>query len=263
MPIKEYTQNGREKALPLVFLPGTLCDARVFAPLLERLPDLPTQAVLTSGALSMCQAAEHVLAAIPGPFALLGFSLGGMVAMETAVCAPERVRGLALISTNPRPVPPERHGARRTAVEQARTLGTSQFLREHLWPGYCGATEHRALLPLLEEMAASQGATAFAQQTEMALTREDYRPRLAAVTCPALILAGTADKICPPDSQEELAAALQNSTLVMLPGAGHFPLLEKPDEVASAVTAWFHSLEQNQTSIGPHTSGLTTSQENA
>ena len=106
------------------------------------------------------------------------------------------------------------------------------------------------MLPLLEGMAESLGHAVFAQQTELALSREDYRSRLATVACPALVLAGAQDKVCPPAAQRELAAALRDCTCVMLPGAGHFALLENPDEVAAAVAAWFHTVERNETRAG-------------
>ena len=229
--------------MPLVLLPGTLCDARVFEPLQQRLGDLETQVVLTLGTSSMREAAEHVLARVPEHFVLLGFSLGGMVAMEAALAAPERVRGLALISTTAQAVMPGLHSARRAAVEEARIVGPERFLREKLWPQYRGSVEHLEMLPLLENMAESLGHVAFAQQTELALRREDFRLRLTTVTCPVLLLAGAEDKVCPPATQQALAAALPHCTRVTLPKAGHFALLESPDEVALSVAAWFHKIE--------------------
>lgn len=229
-------------SLPLVLLPGTLCDARVFQPLLDRLPGVAKHTVLFPQQTTMRAAAEAVLAEAPNDFALLGFSLGGMVAMEMALCAPERVRGLALISTIASPVHPELHPARREAVQQAQCLGMRSFVRERLWPSYCGASGDAALSILMEDMAEAVGQMAYAQQTELALGRREYRSRLGGVQCPALVLAGAEDRLCPPTAQEELAAALANSRLIMLPGTGHMALLEKPDDVAAAVAAWFHTV---------------------
>ncbi len=241
--MNERERNRAEGRLPLVLLPGTLCDARVFEPLQQRLGDLETQVVMTLGATSMRGAAAHVLTKAPERFVLLGFSLGGMVAMETALAAPKRVRGLALISTTALPVLPALHSARRAAVENARTMGAGRFLRKELWPQYGGLVERPELLPLLEEMAESLGHAAFADQTELALRREDFRPRLRTITCPVLLLAGAEDKVCPPTAQQALAAALPHCTCATLPRAGHFALLESPDRVALSVAAWFHTIE--------------------
>jgi pimeloyl-ACP methyl ester carboxylesterase len=228
--------------VPLVLLPGTLCDARIFAPLLQRLSVDKAHVVLTPTAHTLAEAAEQVLAQAPAHFALLGFSLGGMVAMELAVRAPERVLGLALLSTTPLPVPMDRHASRREQVQQAASLPMSRFLRQHLWPDYGGADAYNGTLPLLEQMAEALGPDAFACQTEQALGRSDFCPRIVTLTCPTLILSGEFDTLCPPAAQRRLAEVLPHATSVLLPCAGHFALIEQADETASAVAAWFHTV---------------------
>ena len=244
MRIGEQARDG--ESLPLVMLPGTLCDGRIFQPLQQRLASTPTQVIVTRHACSLEQAADEVLAQMPERFMLLGFSLGGMVAMETALRAPERVRALVLISTTPLPVPPERHAGRRALVEEARTQPMRRFIRERLWAEYGGAPNDARTLPLIEQMADELGAKTFAAQTEMALRRCSFFPRLNAITCPTLIVGGMDDLLCPPGVHAQLAEAVSTSTCVILPGAGHFALFEQPDEVATPVAAWLHTLKQQR-----------------
>ncbi|GAA3760392.1 alpha/beta fold hydrolase [Terriglobus aquaticus] len=232
--------------LPLVLLPGTLCDARIFEPLLKRLGAQNTHVFLTAEAPSLEQAAEEVLATAPARFALVGFSLGGMVAMEAVLRAPTRVCGLALLSTTPLAVPPERLASRREAVSLAASMPMARFVREHLWPDYGGQPNDTQLLPLLQDMATALGHTAFARQTQQALGRSDFCKRLSAVKCPALIVSGEADPLCPPAAQQYLARALPHSTSVLLPAAGHFAVYEQADEIASAVAAWFQPISSAQ-----------------
>ncbi len=246
----EETRDRQGEAVPLVLLPGTLCDARVFEPLQDRLAPLRTQVLQTHQARSLEEAAAQVLERAPQQFALLGFSLGGMVAMEVALRARGRVCALALLSTTPLAVPPERHADRLADVDAARDMGMARFVRERLWPKYGDGSREEAMLPLLQQMAESLDHTAFALQTEMALRRTDYRTRLKEIHLPSLVIGGTADALCPPAVQHELATSLAGSRLVLLPGAGHFTLLEQPDEVAAAVAAWFHTVQDIKERVG-------------
>ena len=81
-------------------LPGTLCDARLYAPVVERL-GLPATIPALAGAETAAALAQLILAAAPERFSLCGFSLGAIVALEIVAQAPERVERLALIGCNP------------------------------------------------------------------------------------------------------------------------------------------------------------------
>src|SRR3712207_9422167 len=74
--------------LPLLLLPGTLCDARVFAPLIERLPEQPVLIGDMTAETTTPALASAVLRRAPARFAVLGFSLGGIVALEMISQAP-------------------------------------------------------------------------------------------------------------------------------------------------------------------------------
>jgi proline iminopeptidase len=70
--------------------------------------------------------------------------------------------------------------------------------------------------------------------TEASLGQWDFRPGLAAVTAPTLILHGEAEAI-PMDLVEEWTTALPSARLVKIPGASHFPYVERPDLVWPAI----------------------------
>ncbi|RMD92271.1 MAG: alpha/beta hydrolase, partial [Alphaproteobacteria bacterium] len=74
-----------------------MCDARLFAPQTAELSrDHAVQVACITGADSIAALADAVLASAPPRFALAGLSMGGIVAMEVAGRAPDRVTRLAL-----------------------------------------------------------------------------------------------------------------------------------------------------------------------
>jgi pimeloyl-ACP methyl ester carboxylesterase len=235
--------NAQRRDAPMMLLPGTLCDARVFAPLAALLPGREKVVAQMTGACSAPELASAILAAAPAHFVAVGFSLGGIVALEIAAIAPERVVGLALIASSARPDKPGGAQARRADVAEARRHGIAPFLLEKLWPRYVGnaARTNLALQRLVLDMAESLGPAVFATQTEVAISRADSRPRLATLKMPLLALCGEEDALCPPVLQHEIADAAPNATLRIIPGAGHFVLQESP-RAAQQIAAWLNTL---------------------
>ncbi|MEO1307942.1 MAG: alpha/beta hydrolase, partial [Pseudomonadota bacterium] len=77
---------------PVLFLPGMMCDARLFWPQITALsPTRSVQVAPLTGAASMGALAARVLDHAPRRFVLVGLSMGGIVAMEILRRAPDRV----------------------------------------------------------------------------------------------------------------------------------------------------------------------------
>lgn len=63
----------------------------------------------------------------------------------------------------------------------------------------------------------------------------NLRPLLGRIACPTLIVAGELDFICGPAQAQPITSAITGSQLVMLPGCGHIPSVEAPEEYRHAV----------------------------
>lgn len=235
-PLRPAPASSR---VPLLLLPGTVCDERLFVPLMGAL-DYPDMRVMEmTGARTAPALAARLLKQAPERFALAGFSLGGIVALEMVAQAPERIERLALIDTTPRPDPEANAVARRAAVARARAAGMDGYILD-AWPRLvCPANADSA--PLREAiltMARDGGAEVLADQSEVAIHRADSRQRLGAITVPTLILAGADEQVCPIEAHEELAAGIAGSRFFTIPQAGHFAPLENPAAVARHMRAW-------------------------
>ncbi|WP_242444542.1 alpha/beta fold hydrolase [Advenella sp. S44] len=226
--------------LPLLLLPGTLCDAEVWAPFRSHLPSINTHAVSLSGERSTAEMARSLLQNAPSRFIVMGFSLGGLVALEIMAQAPERILGLALIAANARPDPPENTASRRNGVATAIREGLTVHVTRDLWPSYVAESRlsDHALRRQVCNMAERVGTSVYADQAEIALNRIDSRPRLSNIDVPTLIVSGSEDKLNPKDRQEELASGISDSRWIELQGVGHMIPLEAPAELAEATQCW-------------------------
>jgi len=232
---------------PLLLLPGTLCDERVFARLRELLPAGEAVVASLTGAETTPDLAHKILNQVPPRFALAGFSLGGIVALEMVALAPHRISGLALIDTTARADPPSNAAVRRAAVKRAREAGTASYILD-AWPTLvsprnAGNTELQALLV---DMAEGFGPDPLASQSEVAIHRADSRPRLNRIEVPTLVLYGEDERVCPPDVQEEMARLIPRARLARVSGAGHFALLEQPEAVARHIRTWLAAIPNPQ-----------------
>ena len=107
--------------LPLVLIPGMMCDQRLFTHQLSAFQNHRDIIIArTDDGSSMESIAEAIFAQIPwSRFALAGLSMGGIIAMEMARQHPELIAGLALMDTNPWAESAEIQATRTPQIEMA------------------------------------------------------------------------------------------------------------------------------------------------
>jgi pimeloyl-ACP methyl ester carboxylesterase len=220
----QISRRTDDAVAPLVMLPGTLCDARLFAPVLD-LMGSRAHIPQISGAATMTAMAEHLLADLPDRLALCGFSLGAAVALEMAAQAPHRIDRLALIGCNPGLLSPQAAAARRQL--NPRDFVASSY--EHADP---------SIRALIEDMAEATSPDVYDHQTQVTLNRVDSRSRLAELTMPVLLMCGAEDRVCPPQLSIEMSRSIPHARLAIIDGAGHYVTLERPAAAANEISAW-------------------------
>jgi pimeloyl-ACP methyl ester carboxylesterase len=222
----------------LLLLPGLACDARIYAPQLAAFPD--SRAVDGYGtADSLAEMAGVVLDQAPETFDLLGHSMGGRVALEVWRMAPERVRRLALVSTGTHPLR-EGEAVKREALQAVGwNHGFDKLIDTWLPPMVAeGNRAIRAIFEPLRLMNISAGQAVFDAQIHALLNRPEVESLLPQIACPTLVMTGELDAWSPPAQHKAIAAAIPNSELVIVPGAGHMIQLEAPEAVNNAITRW-------------------------
>jgi len=225
----------------LVLVPGTLCDVRLWLRQIAALAGVANVRVASVTEDDSIEAmARRLLEQSPESFSLAGLSLGGIVAMEVARLAPERVSRLALLDTNPNPPRPEQLTAWRRQIEAVESGAFRDTVEREFLPMLLHPSRYadEALLRDVRGMIDAVGARAFAKQLRANAGRPGARDVLPQVRCPALVLAGRQDRLCPPEMQADLASLLPSAKLALIEECGHLSTMERPEEVAAEMREW-------------------------
>jgi len=182
--------------------------------------------------------------------AVMGHSMGGFVAQELALSRPELVGKLILSATNfggPNhvPVTPEA-----MQVMMDRSGDPVEVVKRGIAaacaPGFDEA--HPEIVQELIEYRLGNPVPPAQYQAQMAVglgllsAEACFEHRLKDVQAPTLILFGEHDKVVPPGNAELLARDIPDSTIRVLPGAGHMFPMETPEAAVEAITNFLGSL---------------------
>ncbi len=225
---------------PIVFLPGMMCDARLFGPQIAELSvDRAVMCAPIHHGERIEEIASGLLEQLPGKFALAGLSMGGIVAMELIRRAPDRITRIALMDTNPLQEAPQTAADREPQIVRARSGRLMEVMRDEMKPNYLAPGAQRVdVMNLVMDMAAHLGPEAFTRQSRALQRRRDQQSTLRKVKVPALVLCGEHDALCPVKRHQFMAELIPYATLKVVGGAGHLPTLEQPDTTTSLLKEW-------------------------
>jgi len=166
---------------------------------------------------------------------LVGHSMGGAIAMTTALDEPRRVAGLVLMGTG---------GRLRVNEEILRATADPIHFAETVdmvitW-AFSDKTPERIIA--LAKMRMSETRPEVIHGDFMACNRFDICDLLPEIRVPSLILCGKQDRLTPLKYANHLDEQIPESTLVLIEDAGHMVMLERPLEVAEAVSNFLESL---------------------
>jgi len=176
---------------------------------------------------------------------VVGWSLGGLLAMTLAARHPSRVRGLGLIAASPRFVaaadwPDGMDG--RVFAQFGAELGRDYrgTLDRFLMLEAQGSAQLRDELRFLRDALFARGEPAPRALHEglHLLQSSDLRALLPALPMPSLWLAGRRDRLVSPRAMQAAAALAPGARFQQFDHAGHAPFLTEPAAVAGALTAF-------------------------
>ena len=235
---------------PLVLLHGWCFSSQVFAEAFAVFsadyrvlaPDLPGHGVsdpaADDGFATLAADLREWLTALSlDRIRLLGWSLGGQVALELAAAPPPaQVERLLLVAVTPRfcAAADWLHGlpeGQVRAMERQLQRDYPATLRDFRERMLAGEELPPARCQRIAALSGPPPSPAEALATLAALRRADQRHCLAALDCPTLVQHGELDTITLPGAALALAEAIPGARLELLPGIAHAPFLSRPNEV--------------------------------
>jgi pimeloyl-[acyl-carrier protein] methyl ester esterase len=197
-----------------------------------------------AGLADLARAAGHI---VPQGAVLVGWSLGGMIALELARQQPRRMSALVLLATTPKFVAGDGWptGMDAEVLDQfAQGLaedhrGTVQNFLALQARGDERAFETLRLLRRNLDAHGPPDPRALAAGLEI-LRTADLRGVLPGIALPALVIAGQRDRLTPPAAARALASMLPNAAFVEIAHGGHAPFLSHGRQVLDEVRGFLH-----------------------
>jgi proline iminopeptidase len=179
--------------------------------------------------------------------AVMGSSLGGIIALEYAVRYPERLSHLILLDTTPHfnyggevLTNAKRKGATQEMIDAlsgpdpTTDADMARYMRV-IAPLYVRDFDVERFEHLISQTVWSASALA---RNEPLLHEFNATPYLGEIHAPTLIIVGDDDFITPPSQAKIMHAGIPNSELTIIEQAGHFSHVERPDAVVGAIRKW-------------------------
>ena len=180
---------------------------------------------------------HSTLAPISNRYSLLGWSLGGQIALDLAAAMPARIDKLVLVATTPRftAAPDWPYGMKVDAITKMAVQLREDYqktVRDFLDLQVRGSVEGASVIEQLRKALSVHGQ-AKPEALESGLTTlatSDLRPTLPHVRTRTLVIAGQNDRITVPGASRVLATALPNARFVEIRRAAHAPFLSHRKE---------------------------------
>lgn len=220
---------------PCLFLPGTLCDERVWLPIWQRLGHIPRRYVPLQWATTkddmLALTGDRVLD--DEKVHLTGFSMGGYIAALWACEHPEQVASLTVIGWDPNGLTQQEIKRRQQLITMLKKgqfhPDKPDYLRRFIHPDYL---QNPHVADIVRDMGKDLGAATLLAHTEATTPRPSLIKPLAKMPFPIHFIVGSDDQLVSTQAVRDASQTLRQSQLFTIEQSAHMCVLEQPETVS-------------------------------
>ena len=219
-----------------------MCDGTIWKSLKTKLENKKYNVIIPELKLgkTIKEFTQHTLKLLPEKFIVVGFSMGGFVALNLAIYYPKKVQKLILIGSNGRSVSKSRKTLLTKSLNEFNknnyieklTINSlnSYFLKKN--------KNNKRYTKIMNLMAENLGYASFKSQTNAIIERPNLLRKLQKLNMKTLIISGSQDKMSSREMNIELKNKIKNSDLSFIPYLSHFVMFEQSERFNKAIISW-------------------------
>jgi 3-oxoadipate enol-lactonase len=188
---------------------------------------------------------------------LCGLSMGGYIALLAIENYPEHFDALVLCDTNCIADPPLVKQKRLDTIQQIKSFGVERYVNNSIENLFApqSFTTHKEAVSAVKEMILNTTEQSLSKTLLALSQRKATCSKLSEITLPVHFIVGEEDKITPPKAAELMHQKIKNSSIHLIPHAGHLSNLESPDEFNEQLKTFFAEVYNKPDDM--HSSGST------
>ena len=186
---------------------------------------------------------SNIIKSLPKKFSIIGFSMGGFIALDLSINHPERVEKLVLVGTNGRSISDKR---KKLLNKFCNEINNENFINK-----FCNANinsyfsknnqSNIQYLKLIKSMAKKLGYLVFKRQTNAILKRPSVLSKLSKIKLKCLIVSGSNDTLSTKEMNTELKKRIKNSELFFIKKSSHFVMFEQAKKFNNKILEWMEN----------------------
>ncbi len=166
----------------------------------------------------------------------VGHSMGGYVTLAALRRWPERIPAVVFVGSHAQPDSREKKLQRETSAEAVMQTGVSDTAFTMMGTIFADEVDRQGdMAQRIYDMMVHAAPHAVAGALRGMAARPDSREVARKLAIPALVIAGEDDEAVGADLTDEQAALIPGARRVIIPGAGHMPMVEQPDAFTGAL----------------------------